>query len=264
MVVCTVFLATLVLASPAAPQAPVPVPPNSTVRDLSHQIGSPPSPDSADASVAGIFRALPGDFLRLGSRDNLLVLGAASLGALAVHHQDARISGGARESLLLDPVVEGGGTVGNGYVQVGAAGAIFIAGHLTSHHRIAEVGADLLEAQAVNGVLTQAIKVTVDRRRPNGGHYSFPSGHTSATFATAAVIGRDFGWRAALPLYAAGAYVAASRVQEHKHYLSDVMVGAALGMASAHAIHVRAGHHAFVLAPVAVPGGAALWLVPSR
>ena len=57
---------------------------------------------------------------------------------------------------------------------------------------------------------------------------SFPSGHASSTFAAVAVIAASLP-RLRLPLLAAGALVAVSRVWLGVHYPSDVIVGAALG-----------------------------------
>jgi len=88
---------------------------------------------------------------------------------------------------------------------------------------------DLLRAQAINGILTLSLKGIINRPRPDGAPYSFPSGHTSTSFATAAVIYRHFGWKWGLPAAAAATYVGLSRLQENKHYLSDVIAGAVLG-----------------------------------
>ena len=68
------------------------------------------------------------------------------------------------------------------------------------------------------------------------GNGSFPSGHTSASFATATVIQRRWGWRAGLPAYALASYVGASRLHDN-HYLSDVAFGAGLGIAAGLAIN---------------------------
>ena len=54
---------------------------------------------------------------------------------------------------------------------------------------------------------------------------------------SAAVLHRHFGWRVAIPPYAVAAYVAASRIQSERHYLSDVVFGAALGTAVAHTVN---------------------------
>jgi len=40
-----------------------------------------------------------------------------------------------------------------------------------------------------------------------------------------------------IPAYAVAAYVAASRIQSERHYLSDVVFGAALGTAVAHTVN---------------------------
>ena len=100
--------------------------------------------------------------------------------------------------------------------------------------------------------MTQVLKVTVDRTRPNGGGHGFPSGHASATFATAAVIARRFGWRYGSLAYAAAAYVAASRIPDRQHYPSDVIFGAALGIAGAHTVDIpaRAGRLSLGAAPL--------------
>ena len=72
--------------------------------------------------------------------------------------------------------------------------------------------------------LTYGLKAAV-RREHTG--YSFPSGHASVTFATATVLQRHFGWKGALA-YSVAAYVAASRLHENRHHLSDVVFGAAV------------------------------------
>jgi membrane-associated phospholipid phosphatase len=70
----------------------------------------------------------------------------------------------------------------------------------------------------------------VGRERPNGqDDKSFPSGHTSNSFALAAVAERHYGWKVGVPAYILASVVGASRIQQDKHYLSDVVAGATLG-----------------------------------
>lgn len=83
--------------------------------------------------------------------------------------------------------------------------------------------------------VTYALKYSIDRQRPaaNGGH-SFPSGHTSVAFQGASFIQRRYGWRYGLPAYAGAAFVGWSRIDCEMHYPSDVLAGAAIGIASSY------------------------------
>ena len=94
-------------------------------------------------------------------------------------------------------------------------------------------GNGFLSSQIVTQTFTQALKITVRRERPDhSDKHSFPSGHASATFASATVLQRHLGWKAALPTYTIASYVAISRMHENRHHLSDVVFGAALGIAA--------------------------------
>lgn len=82
---------------------------------------------------------------------------------------------------------------------------------------------------------TCLLKYTVHERRPNHKDYhSFPSAHTSATFATAAFLQRRYGWKFGGPAYALAAYVGFGRVYARYHHWWDVVAGGAIGAASAY------------------------------
>ena len=108
--------------------------------------------------------------------------------------------------------------------------------------------------------LTSAVKLSVRRARPDGTQYSFPSGHTSVSFATATVLQRHLGWKAGVPAYALATYVAASRVQDKRHFLSDVAFGAAIGIVAGRTVTLGRGEHRVTMAPAATPGGGGLSL----
>lgn len=85
--------------------------------------------------------------------------------------------------------------------------------------------------------VTQVLKNTVDRIRPNFGENAFPSGHTSASFQGAAFIQRRYGeelgnfqW---FPYLLAG-YVGYTRIEATKHHLGDVIGGAVIGTLSSY------------------------------
>ena len=108
--------------------------------------------------------------------------------------------------------------------------SMFTAGRFSHSSRFRAMTYDMLDAAVVNFGYTELVKVAVGRERPNGqDNKSFPSGHTSNAFALAAVAERHYGWKIGVPAYAVASLVGASRLEQDKHYLSDVVAGAALG-----------------------------------
>ncbi len=213
------------------------------------------TPASAQ-TIGSLFTSLPSDFAQLFTPTNGIVAGIGGAGSLMVHPVDGDIqrhiyeANGARHD-----VFHGGSLLGDGYAQGAIALGAYIVGRASHHPGISGLGADLVDAQIVNGVLTQGLKVAVDRRRPTGSKHSFPSGHTSATFATAQVIDEHFGWKAAAPFYALGGYVSVSRLVDNQHWASDVIFGAALGMVSGRAASRRHGPRGITVSPMALPHG---------
>ena len=87
-------------------------------------------------------------------------------------------------------------------------------------------------SSASNAVITYGLKYGVNRTRPNGENYSFPSGHTSVTFQSASFIHKRYGLKYAIPAYIGATFVGYSRVHADKHYSSDVLAGAIIGTLS--------------------------------
>ena len=132
-----------------------------------------------------------------------------------------------------------GDHLGQAGVHFGVPLALYVGARTTGHSETAAFAVTLLRVQMANGIVTRALKL-IPRARPYQevaklAHGSFPSGHTSATFATATVIHRRWGWRAGLPAYLLASYVGATRLHNN-HYLSDVTFGAALGIAAGLAV----------------------------
>lgn len=81
------------------------------------------------------------------------------------------------------------------------------------------------------GAATGLLKVAVGRERPNqASRTSFPSGHTSAAFSVAEVIRTLYGPRASRSFYLAAIITGISRIHDNKHYPSDVIAAAGLGI----------------------------------
>ena len=89
------------------------------------------------------------------------------------------------------------------------------------------------EVFAVTGLLTSSLKLLVGRTRPGGGNRSFPSGHTSAAFAAATLIDANSDGSFGVPAYGLAALTGYSRMEARRHYPSDVLAGAAIGILSA-------------------------------
>ncbi len=93
---------------------------------------------------------------------------------------------------------------------------------------------NLIIASIVTELLTRQLKDITGKERPNGQDFrSWPSGHTSHAFVTATVLHEEF--KETSPLLAYSGYLFAAttgylRMANNKHYLSDVMAGAGLGI----------------------------------
>lgn len=74
---------------------------------------------------------------------------------------------------------------------------------------------------------TYALKYSINRERPNGKDYSFPSGHTAAAFMGAFHLQHRYGWKWGFPALAAASLVGVSRIEADEHDELDV-AGAAL------------------------------------
>lgn len=214
----------------------------------------PPPPDRP---LARIVQNLVQDFRRLGAIDSLVMIGAGGLGSAIASNSDRRVDRWTVSHPAPGLTVIGR-VGGDGWVLGGTAIGTWLTGKYADLPLVEHVGSDLIRVQVLNGVLTTGLKVAVDRTRPNGGRHAFPSGHTSATFATAGVIQQHFGWKAGAGAYTAATFVAWTRVRDRAHWVSDVVFGASVGLASA--LAVTRGHDSrnWSVTPVVLPGGGGL------
>jgi len=238
------FAITVALALQAAGQAP------------------PPPAASAwpdDRPITHLLTNLVTDLGHLPSVGNAAILGIGGAATLAVHPLDDNLADWAGRQPS-SSYTSFGRAIGDGWVQGGAAVGVYVAGRVASDARLTHIGSDLVRAQALNGVLTTALKVVVDRRRPSGGNHAFPSGHTTAAFASAAVLQSHFGWRTGIPAYAVAGFVGWTRVRDHVHWLTDVAFGATVGTIAGQT--VTRGHRArtWTVVPAKTAGGFAIYV----
>ena len=199
------------------------------------------------------------DYREYFSWETAAWLAAGGVTALSIHPADEQLRDATQdpEAALTRTLDAGstGATYGNLSFQFPLAVGWWAIGHAVGSRRGADAGRDLVRAQISALSWTYVYKYAVDRTRPNGDPRSCPSGHASATFATAMVLQEHYGWKVGLPVFAAAALTAASRITVNKHWTSDVVFGAAVGMASGRTVTLHLRQRALVLHPLVVPGG---------
>jgi len=105
---------------------------------------------------------------------------------------------------------------------------------LTALEQDWEGGKQYLKSAALALGTTFLIKGAINRTRPTGGMHSFPSGHTSFSFMNSTYIYKRYGWKLGIPATALATFVGYSRYSPEtpKHFISDVIAGAIIGVGS--------------------------------
>lgn len=101
-------------------------------------------------------------------------------------------------------------------------------------HKIGPKTIQLLKAELLVLAITQPMKRIIGTPRPDtGARNSFPSGHAAQAFAAATFFHKEYGYKS--PWYSIGAYSVATtvgvmRVLNNRHWASDVIAGAGIGI----------------------------------
>jgi membrane-associated phospholipid phosphatase len=219
-----------------------------------------PAPDEQLPTLrppsGSFFKSIGQDVTNFFSLDTAKVMVPFTIAGLAASHWDRAVVEDAGERM--SPSTSAIGNIGgNLYAQLGAGIGTYVIGRATNKPQVALLGGDLIRAQIVSQIFVQGAKFAAERTRPDGSNdFSFPSGHTASAFATATVLQEHFGWKAGLPAYAFAGFVGASRMASNKHYLSDVLVGAGIGIAAGRTVTIRLGGEKFALGAAPTQGGA--------
>ncbi|RYY37532.1 MAG: phosphatase PAP2 family protein [Sphingobacteriaceae bacterium] len=124
-----------------------------------------------------------------------------------------------------------------------------IYGLVSGDERVKHASFDLLISIGTNVLVTDVLKKTFNRTRPMDKYphmifsspssdMSLPSGHTSLAFATATTLSLQCKkWYVTVPAYAWAGSVAYSRMYLGKHYPTDIVGGALVGIGSGYASH---------------------------
>lgn len=190
----------------------------------------------------------------LSSRERWYALGAAGLvttTALALDEPTySGMRGGAGGLSQTTHPLAGPGRwydrMGPDRFALGTAGILAVGGLALQRRDVTRTSVRVVEALVYTKAVTSFAKGAFSRSRPFTGsgavtadpgkfssehnELSMPSGHTARAFAVASVLSHEFErWYVSVPAYGMATSVAAERVRSGDHWLSDVMVGGALG-----------------------------------
>jgi membrane-associated phospholipid phosphatase len=217
--------------------------------------GPPPTPE--DLGIKSIVLTLFDGVKHLPSRENLYWAAAGGAGALAVHPADTQITESFAKASWTDGFFALGDFTGQFGVLVAASVGVYGVGRATGKPKVAYAGRDLIDSVVLAQAIVKIVKVATQRERPDGSdRLSFPSGHSGDTFAFATALERHLGWKGAIPGYIFSSYVAISRVNDQRHFMSDVVMGSAVGIIAGRTVTRPDRKLPVTLVPV--PGGAAI------
>ena len=215
--------------------------------------GPPPTP--RHTGIKALVKGLIIDFKYLPSRENLMWAGIGGGLALAVHPADDNLNRALVGDETAEKIFKAGEVLGELPTLLASASVVYAVGRLNDRPRVSHVGMDLIQSLAMSEALTQTLKYTTRRERPDGsGKNSFPSGHAADTFAFATALERHLGWKYAVPAYVFASYVAISRLPANRHWFSDAVFGAAVGIIAGRTVTSHEAHP-FPVQVTYIPGG---------
>ena len=105
---------------------------------------------------------------------------------------------------------------------------------IKARHKILERTVVFALSTILAGQVVTIVKHSTHQLRPDGSTYnSFPSGHSTTAFVGAEIMNQEFGWRSSW--YSVAGYTIATgtallRVMNNRHWVSDVVTGAGIGI----------------------------------
>ncbi len=157
------------------------------------------------------------------SKEQLAILGVGLASTAAAHQYDSPVRENFGSSQGLGERARIGSVLGSGAPGIGIAliQLAFDQKNGLAHGR----------ALALTSMTAFSTALIVQRDRPNHvNRLSYPSGHTSSSFATATSLAYAYGPLVGVPAFALASFVGASRISDDAHWLSDTVLGATLGI----------------------------------
>lgn len=181
------------------------------------------------------------NFAALISTDNIKPLVFGGLATAAAFGPQKQMEGFFRDRPK-STYHEVGDVLGNMFFAGPSVGAAFVAGRFSKNPKFRSFSYTLAQGFVMDQSIVAGMKYAIGSERPNHtSSTSFPSGHTSAAFTTAAIASHYYGKKAGIPAYIAAGFVGYSRLDDRAHRFTDVVAGAALGYIVGRTVSRRAG-----------------------
>jgi membrane-associated phospholipid phosphatase len=197
-----------------------------------------------------------------------MVLGgiAAGIGTVAAFDKDIERAIRRARNDTMTNIFDNVQPLGNEYA-IGIVGSFYIYGEFFKDPRAKTTALDSIAATAIaSGLVTNSFKYVIGRGRPTDGHGaynfrpfsgqdSFSSGHTTEAFALASVISEHYDslW-VQVPAYGLASAVGYARLNNNRHWPSDVLAGAAIGtFVGKTVVHFNRKHRQISIQPIVGP-----------
>ena len=174
----------------------------------------------------------------------IAIITSATIAAMPFDESITNSTRGHQQYYYSAPV-EGGRIYGEWYSIGGVAGVFALYGLIAHDTAAKKISIELLQAGLYSEIVTTVLKIVVGRERPVGTQNAFtyhpftildynfqsmPSGHTTSAFALSTIMARHAHSTALKILaYIPAGFTMFSRIYQHKHWLSDEVLAAAIG-----------------------------------
>jgi len=187
------------------------------------------------------------------TRRDVALAFAATAGVILVSVADKNISHEAPESNsgFAQDLSHGAEHGGNPAMIAPLLGAAWLAGKVTGNPGVSASSLRIAGGIVASAAVSSGIKYLTGRSRPYespddpdefkvfSGHTAFPSGHTTVAFSLASGIDHETSARwVPFVVYPLAGIVGWSRLRDNRHWASDVLAGAVLGMWTTHKFQV--------------------------
>jgi membrane-associated phospholipid phosphatase len=206
---------------------------------------------------------------------------AGAVGLTYLFDSDIRGKVQANKSRGLDKAADAGSLIGNPFLHLGIAAAVYGGGVMADSPKHRELGEMLGESLILADATSLLLKQAIGRGRPftsgdkgsfrplqfKSDYDSLPSMHAASSFAMASVMSANSETLAAkLLYYSVAAFAGYARLYKDKHWAGDIVLGAAVGELCGRVVtgyHTAKGKRSLALAP-AVTGDTVSLLLLGR